>query len=98
MISEKLWANILYFPNELSAEVRDFKSFNEQLQARDGGLDVILNRELQSKSALVQSRKLHLQVAAVCRGQRWLLVQLLLIYHHWSFSAAATQGGERQHV
>lgn len=63
MISEKLWANMSYFPNELSAEVRERESFKEQLQAKVG-LDEILGGELQRRSTLVETRNVHLQVLA----------------------------------
>lgn len=70
-ISEKLWANMSYFPNELSAEVREHESFKEQLQAKVG-LDEILGGELQRRSALVETRNIRLQVLAGCRSPKWL--------------------------
>ncbi|TWW75195.1 E Centromere protein [Takifugu flavidus] len=59
-IWEKLWANMSYFTNELSAEVREHESFKEQLQAKVG-LDQILGGELQRRSTMVETRNIHLQ-------------------------------------
>lgn len=74
-ISEKLWANMSYFPNELSAEVRERESFKEQLRAKVG-LDEILGGELQRRSTLVEIRNIRLQVLAGCRSPKWLRVEL----------------------
>lgn len=75
MISEKLWANMSYFTNELSAEVRERESFKEQLQAKVG-LDEILGGELQRRSTLVETRNIHLQVLVGHGSPKWLQVQL----------------------
>lgn len=75
MISEKLWANMSYFTNELSAEVRERESFKDQLQAKVG-LDQILGGELQRRSTLVETRNIHLQVLAGPGSPKWLQVQL----------------------
>lgn len=68
-ILEKLWANMTYFPGELSAEVRERERFKEQLQAAFtsqpisfSGLDGILSSELEHRSAVIHSRKMTLQV------------------------------------
>lgn len=71
MISDKLWANMSYFPNELSAEVRERESFKEQLQAKVG-LDEILGGELQRRSTLVETRNIRLQVLLGRRSPKWL--------------------------
>lgn len=70
-ISEKLWANMAYFPSELSAEVQDRERFKEQLQAaftsqpiNFSSLDGILSCELERRSAVVRNRKRTLQVAS----------------------------------
>lgn len=99
MISEKLWANMSYFTNELSAEVRERESFKDQLQAKVG-LDQILGGELQRRSTLVETRNIHLQVPA---GPKWLQVQLhtgmfVPFQSSFIFSPAATQRGQQQHV
>lgn len=74
-ISEKLWPNMSYLTNELSAEVRERESFVDQLQAKVG-LDEILGGELQRRSTQVESRNIHLQVLAGHGSPKWLQVQL----------------------
>lgn len=66
---EKLWATVRSYPNELSAELRERGRFMDQLRAvfankptDFGKLDNILSCELESRSALAQSRKSTLQV------------------------------------
>ncbi|XP_071334455.1 centromere-associated protein E isoform X8 [Trachinotus anak] len=65
---EKLWANMASYPSELSAEIRERERFQEQLQAMFtiqpisfSGLDSILSRELDRRSAVVHSKKTTLQ-------------------------------------
>ncbi|TNM84489.1 hypothetical protein fugu_008667 [Takifugu bimaculatus] len=69
-IWEKLWANMSYFTNELSAEVREHESFKEQLQAKVG-LDQILGGELQRRSTM----QLREENSNMCEELKCLQVQ-----------------------
>lgn len=72
IISEKLWATVTFFPNELSVEVKERERFREELQAvftkqpvSYSELDRILSCEIERRSAVVHSRKMTLQVMSV---------------------------------
>ncbi|XP_034555301.1 centromere-associated protein E isoform X5 [Notolabrus celidotus] len=67
-ILEKLWANMKCYSSELATEIRERERFKEQLQVHFSkmpisfsGLDGILSRELDHRSALARSRKTTLQ-------------------------------------
>lgn len=92
-VSEKLLANVEYFQSELSAEMKDRSSFKDQLKAAFSSqsigakFDAILRCEIKRRSAVIQSRKITLQVrsGSVClQGSRVNPVLNSPVHSRWS--------------